>query len=113
MVGSRPKTPDEDIGIRALQTKRARAVETTLGRMRHGLGHDWTTLSNSQIEELSRILGEIWAYVARDIWQELHFGLLSVDEVHVLLELGKRAADSSTSTVETLDEMVRLVQAKG
>ncbi len=113
MHDTRSKTPDEDIGIRAFETRKARAVEVAAGRMRHGLGDSWQQLSTQQIEELRWVLGELWAYVAHDVWEELHFGLLTLDETHRLIERGVQIRRHERPPVELLDQITQLVSSKG
>jgi hypothetical protein len=113
MHDPRSKTPDEDIGIRAFETKKARAVEVAAGRMHHGLGDSWQQLSTEQIEELRWVLGEVWAYVAHSVWDELHFGLLTLDETHQIIDLGEQLRRHERPPVEVLDQIAELVSSKG
>ncbi|PKQ15828.1 MAG: hypothetical protein CVT67_07345 [Actinobacteria bacterium HGW-Actinobacteria-7] len=106
------KTPDEEIGIRAFETKKARAVETATSRMRHGMGDSWDQLSTQQIEELRWTLGELWAYVAHGVWDELHFGLLSHDEINRIVVLGAQIRRHERPPVEVLNQIAELVSSK-
>ncbi len=112
MLDAMSRTPDEDIGMRALETKKARAVETALARMRHGLGTRWNDLPTEQIEELSRAIGSMWAFATRSAWQDLHFGLLSIDETRRLIRLSSRTASPEAPDIETLEQMLELLRSK-
>lgn len=113
MPDAMSRTPDEDIGMRALETRKARAVETVMARMRHGLGDRWNDLPTEQMEELSRAIGSMWAYASRSVWQDLHFGLLSFDETRRLIRLSARTTSPESPDIDTLEQMLELVQSKG
>ena len=74
MYDKHPDVTDEDLGIRAFQIKRGKAVERAIELIRHGLGKSWSELTAEEIEELEWVLGELWAYVARAHWEDMRFG---------------------------------------
>ena len=113
MHDRRSKTPNEDLGIRAFKTRQARAVETAIGRMRHGLSERWSQLSTEEIEELRWVLGELWAYVSHATRDELHFGLLSLEETDRVIALGEQVRRHERPPVEVLEEIAALVSSKG
>ena len=86
----RPDVNDEDLGIRAFQIKRGKAVERSIQLIRHGLGASWRSLTAEEIEELEWILGELWAYLAHTVWDELHFGLLTMSDIVKVLTFGSQ-----------------------
>jgi hypothetical protein len=104
---------DEDLGIRAFQVKRAKAVERAVERIRHGLGSSWKDLTNDEIEELEWVLGELWSYVAREHWEELHFGRMTVSDVIKTLTLGSQMRRHARPSIEVLREVEALVRAEG
>lgn len=112
MSTQRPDVTDEDIGMRSFQIRKAKAAERAMERLRHGLGADWSQLSNSDIEELDWVLGELWAYIARTEWDDLHFGSLSMSDVWKVLTLGRDLRRHARPAVEALTEVRDLVAAK-
>lgn len=109
----RPDVSDEDIGMRAFQLKKAKAVERAADRMRQGLKAEWGTLSHHEIEELDWVLGELWAYVARSEWDSLHFGKLGMHDIREILGLGRELRKHSRNAVDILGDVKALVEAKG
>ncbi len=113
MSRQRPDITDEDIGMRAFQIKKARASERAIERLRHGLGDSWSQLSSHDIEELDWLFGELWAYIARDEWDDLHFGKLEMTDLWRILALGRELRKHARSSVDTLSEVGSIVAAKG
>lgn len=108
----KPDVSDEDLGIRAFQLKRAKAVERSIERIRHGLGESWKDLTEAEIEELEWALGELWSYVPRAEWENLLFGRLTMADIIKLLTLGSQLRRRSRPSVEILREMEAIVRAQ-
>ncbi len=102
---------DEDIGIRAFKIKRAKAVERATERIRRSLGDSWQQLNDAEIEELEWMLGEIWAYIERDHWDELRFSRISLQDVIRILTLGSQLRRHARNSVELLREAEAVVRA--
>lgn len=113
MSNQHPDVTDEEIGMRTFQIRKARAVERAQERMRQGLKAEWAYLSVAEVEALGWILGELWAYVARADWEELHFGKLSIAEVRVLLDHAREIANHDRNSVDVLGSAYDLVKSKG
>jgi hypothetical protein len=104
---------EEDLGIRAFQIKRAKAVERAIERLRRGLGNSWAELTGDEIDEIEWVLGELWSYVARADWDELHFGTLQVRDVIKILTLGSQMRRHARNNIEILREVEAIVRAEG
>lgn len=113
MNNQRPDVTDEEIGMRTFQIRKSRAVERAMERMRQGLRAEWSLLSMAEIEAVQWVLGELWAYVARADWEDLHFSKLKMDDVRTLLEAAKEIANHTRNTVDVLTDVYKMVLAKG
>lgn len=109
MYDNRSDVSDEDIGIRAFQIKRAKAVERAIERLRHGLAEQWKDLTGEEIDELEWILGELWAYVARADWDELAFGRLNIGDVIKILTLGSQMRRHARPSIEILNDVAHVI----
>lgn len=112
MSMQRPDVSDEDIGMRAFQIRKAKAVERAVDRLRHSLKAEWSGFTSHDVDELEWILGELWAYIARDEWDNLRFGALSVHDVRVILGYGRELRKHSRNAVEVLTDVGTLVRSK-
>ena len=112
MNSQRPEVGDEEIGMRTFQLRKARAVERAMDRLRGGMKADWALLSHNEIEALGWVLGELWAYVARADWDDLHFSKLKYADVRVLLGYAKEIANHTRNSVDVLTDCHTLVVSK-
>lgn len=112
MSNSRPDVTDEEIGMRAFQLRKARAVERAMERLRQGTKDDWTLLSHAEIEALGFAFGELWAYVARADWEELHFSKLRLDDLRVILGFVKEITEHTRNSVDVLTDIHDLILSK-
>ena len=104
---------DEDLGIRAFQIKRGKAVERAVQLIRHGLGVSWSDLTTEEIEELEWVLGELWAHLAHTVWDELHFGRLTMRDVVKILMLGSQLRRHARGSIEILHDVENLLEVLG
>jgi hypothetical protein len=109
----RPDVTDEEIGMRTFQLRKARAVERAMERLRQGLKDNWALLSHAEIEALGWVLGELWAYVAREQWDELHFSKLKYADCREILGYAKEIANHTRNSVDVLNDVGEIITAKG
>lgn len=112
MYEQHPDVTDEDLGIRAFQIKKSKAVERAIQLIRHGLDQSWAELTGEEIEELEWALGELWSYVARAHWDDLHFGHLTLRDVIKILTLGSQMRRHARNNIEILREIDVIVSAE-
>jgi hypothetical protein len=113
MNNQRPDVTDEEIGMRTFQIRKARAVERAMERMRQGLRAEWSLLSMAEVEAVGWVLGELWAYVARADWEDLHFSKLKMEDMRLLLDSAKEIANHTRNTVDVLNDVYKMVLSKG
>ena len=112
MNNQRPDVTDEEIGMRTFQIRKARAVERAMERMRQGLKSEWSLLSITEVEALGWVLGEMWAYVARAEWEDLHFSNLKTEDLREILTHAREIANHERNSVDVLQDVYRVVVAK-
>jgi len=108
-----PDVTDEEIGMRTFQIRKARAVERAMERMRQGLKSEWSQFSMHEVEAIGWVLGEMWAYVARAEWEDLHFSNLTVTDLRRILAYAREIAHHDRPSVEVLLDVHALVVARG
>ncbi|MHB1136409.1 MAG: hypothetical protein ACYCXR_04495 [Coriobacteriia bacterium] len=111
MNSGRPDMTDEDIGMRAFQLRKAKAVERATERIRQGLKTDWGMFTQRDLADLNWILGELWSYEKREAWDNLYFSKLTADDIQSMLEksreLQQEGAHNTVETLLTVGELVR------
>ena len=113
MNDRRRDVTDEEIGMRTFQIRKARAVERAMERMRQGLQSEWSLLSLAEVEALGWILGELWAYVARAEWEDLHFSKLKTEDLRQILGHAREIANHERNSVDILQDVYKVVLSKG
>jgi len=112
MNSNRPDVTDEDIGMRAFQLRKAKAVERAMERIRQGLKADWGMFTQRDLDDLDWILGELWAYEKRADWEDLHFSKLTAEDVQSLIADGRALRNEPHNTVEALERIGDLVRSR-
>ena len=112
MNSGRPDITDEDIGMRAFQIRKAKAVERATERIRQGLKGDWAMFTQRDLADLGWILGELWAYEKRADWEDLHFSKLTAEDVQGMIADGRELREESHNTVEALERIGELVRSR-
>jgi len=112
MPNSRPDVRDEDIGMRAFQMRKAKAVERAMDRLRQGLRAEWAMFTQRDLSDLGWILGELWAFEKRADWEDLHFSKLTAEDVVTIVGIARTLREDPTNTVETLESVGDIIRAR-
>lgn len=113
MNGNRPDVRDEDIGMRAFQIRKAKAVERAIDRLRQGIKSDWPMFTQRDLSDLNWMLGELWAYEKRADWEDLHFSKLTSEDVTEIIALARQLRENDThSMVDTLERVGDIVRVR-
>lgn len=110
--GNRPDVTDEEIGMRTFHLRKARAVERAMERVREGLKADYASLAHAEIEAVGWVFGELWAYIARADWEELHFSRLTITDIRNILGFAREIANHTRNSVDVLQDVYDLVSSK-
>jgi hypothetical protein len=105
-----PEVTDEEIGMRAFQLRKSRAVEHAMERIRQGLGDDWATLSIKDIETLNWVLGQVWAHLARPEWAEIRFTSLGKEKVDEIIAVAKKILGHELLGHQGLEQIDALIK---
>jgi len=109
---NQPEITDEEIGMRAFQLRKGRAVEHAMERIRQGLGADWATLSVKDIETLNWALGQTWANLARPVWNEIKFASIDKAGVDDIIAIARRILSHEILGHEGLSQIDEILKTK-
>lgn len=113
MNGQKPDVTNEDIGMRAFQLRKAKAVERATERIRQGLQADWGMFTQRDLADLNWLLGELWSYESRADWDDLHFSKLLTEDIQsIIAESREMQQEGSHNTVEALTRVGELVRSR-
>ncbi len=112
MSTMRPDFRDEDIGMRAFQIRKEKAIERAMDRLRQGIQASWAMFTQRDLSDLSWIVGELWAFEKRADWEELHFSKLTAEDVVHIVGIARELREDPHSTVETLERVGDIIRAR-
>lgn len=112
MNSDRPDVRDEDIGMRAFQMRKAKAVERAMDRIRQGIRADWAMFTQRDLGDLDWMLGELWAYEKRADWDDLKFSKLRPEDVATIIEIARGLREDPHNTVETLENVGDIIRER-
>ncbi|MBN2823258.1 MAG: hypothetical protein JXR33_08745 [Coriobacteriia bacterium] len=112
MNGNRPDVSDEDIGMRAFQIRKEKAVERSMERLRQGLKSSWSFFEGKELDDFRWMIGELWAFEKRADWEDLHFSKLSAEDVRAIIGYAQKLRGDTHNTVETLELVGDIIRAR-
>lgn len=104
---------DEDLGIRAFQLRKERAIEQAMEKLRHNLGPEWSSISFSDSEVLKWALGETWALMGFDEWGHIPFSKMSLESIQQIIEIGKEITTHKKMGTRGLEEIHQILKSLG
>jgi hypothetical protein len=112
MSTNRSDVRDEDIGMRAFQIRKAKAVERAIDRLRQGIKPSWAMFTQHDLSDLGWMIGELWAYEKRADWEDLHFSKITPEDVVEIIAIARELRESPRNTVETLERVGDIIRAR-
>jgi hypothetical protein len=100
---------DEDIGIRAFQLRKERAVERAIERIRHGLDKDWSKLTEPEIETLEWSLGEAWAMMSFADWERIGFSFMDLKTAKDIINIGTQVLAHKKMGTQAFEEIHKIL----
>lgn len=82
------KIDDEELGIESYHVKRQQAVERAMEKARRAIPDTWKQLSQHDLEVLSWVLGEVWAFSGRRQWDDITFSGMTLPAVVKVIRIG-------------------------
>lgn len=82
------KIDDEEIGIKSYHIKRQQAVERAMEKARRSIPDTWKELSQNDLESLSWVLGEVWAFSRRQQWDDISFSGMTLPALIKIIQIG-------------------------
>jgi len=86
-----------EIGRRFFKMQKEKQVEKAIEKIRQAQGSEWALYTQSDIEALKQVLGEVWIFVERDSWERIAFTKLSGIDIRELIKFGRDVNDSVIS----------------
>lgn len=105
----KPDITDEEVGIQHFHLRKRRATERAIEKVRHGLGKEYSKLSNKEVEILEWIFGETWSMMGFYEWEGIPFSLLSLEEIKKIVSIGKEVLSHKKKGVDGIEEVHQIL----
>lgn len=86
-----PDVSRTEIGRRIFSLQKEKNVELAIEKIRQHLGSEWAGFSQDDLKVLKYMLGEVWVYLERDLWEKITFSSITRIELLDVISLGRKS----------------------
>jgi hypothetical protein len=101
-----------EIGRRFFKMQKEKEVEKAIEKIRQAQGSEWTLYTQSDIEALKQVLGEVWIFLERDSWERIAFTKLTGIDIRELVRFGRDVNDSVISGRTAAEQSIPVLLKK-
>lgn len=98
-----------EIGRRMYSLQKEKNVERVIEKIRKQMGPDWAHFSPEDQKVLRYVIGEVWVYKDRDIWEMVQYPRITVITLLDLISIGRRSRSQEIDIRNTVEEVTRLL----
>jgi len=98
-----------EIGRRMYSLQKEKNVERVIEKIRKQMGPDWAHFSPEDQKVLRYVIGEVWVYKDRDIWEMVQYPRITVITLLDLISIGRRSLSQEIDIRNTVEEVTRLL----
>ncbi|WP_321505585.1 hypothetical protein [uncultured Methanoregula sp.] len=84
-----PDVTQAEIGRRLYHVHREKTVEGSMKLMQQGIGAEWKSFSEADIELLLHLLQCTWNTIDQKVWDKIPFSKITADEIRQILSHGE------------------------
>lgn len=108
-----PEVSKTEIGRRFFKMQKEKQVEKAIEKIRQAQGAEWALYSQSDIEALKHVLGDVWTFMDRDTWDQISFTRLSGIELRELIRFGRDSLDTTINGKSSAEKSIPILLKKG
>lgn len=107
-----PEVSKTEIGRRFFKMQKEKHVEKAIEKIRQAQGSEWILYTQSDIEALKQVLGDVWTFMDRDSWDQISFTRLSGIELRELIRFGRDSLDNIISGKSAAEQSMPILLKK-
>lgn len=96
-----PDVSQAEIGRRMYHVHREKLVEQAIKLIQQGLGTDWKSFSEEEIQLLGHLLQCTWNTIDQKIWDKISFATITKNDVRKILGFGKGVGPRKESSTRS------------
>lgn len=91
-----PDVTQAEVGRRLYHVHREKTVERAMKLMQQGIGSEWKSFSEDDINLLSHLLQCTWNVIDQGVWDKITFASVKTGDVRQILCTGKASGRAGT-----------------
>jgi len=114
--GGGDKMPDvsqSEVGRRLYHVHREKRVERAIKKVKEGIGPEWRSFTQDEIQLLSHLLQCTWNVIDQKIWDDIPFGKLKKGDVQKILSFGEGVGPNKSPDKTVIEEIKKILLAIG
>lgn len=104
-----PDVTQKEIGRRLYHVHREKRVEEAIKKIKHGVGTDWSALTNDDIELLGHLLQCTWNVIDQKIWENIPFSRMTKNDVRKILSFGEGVSPGKNPDTASVNEIKKIL----
>ena len=108
-----PDVSQAEVGRRLYHIHREKRVERAIKKMQQGMGPEWRSFTQDEIQVLGHLLQCTWNVIDQKVWDDIPFGTLKKGDVQKILSLGEGVGPDKSPDKSVVEEIKKILLALG
>ena len=104
-----PDVSRTEIGRRIFSLQKEKNVEQAIEKIRQHIGPEWASFSQDDLKALKHILGEIWVYLERDLWEKITFSRITRMELFDIISIGRKSLEKEMNDRKAVEDVTAIL----
>ena len=104
-----PDVSQKEIGKRLYHVHREKRVEEAIKKIKFGIGTEWSTFKNNDIELLGHLLQCTWNIIDQKIWEKIPFAHMTKNDVRKILSFGEGVSPGKNPDMAAVNEIKKIL----
>jgi hypothetical protein len=106
-----PDVSQSEVGRRLYHVHREKRVERAIKKIKHGMGPEWMSFTQNEIQVLGHLLQCTWNIIDQKVWDDIPFGSLKKGDVQKILSLGEDVGPDKSPDKTVVEEIKKILLA--
>jgi hypothetical protein len=106
-----PDVSQSEVGRRLYHVHREKRVERAIKKIKHGMGPEWMSFTQNEIQVLGHLLQCTWNVIDQKVWDDIPFGSLKKEDVQKILSLGEDVGPDKSPDKTVVEEIKKILLA--
>jgi len=108
-----PDVSQAEVGRRLYHVHREKRVERAIKKVKQGMGVEWKSFTQDEIQVLGHLLQCTWNVIDQKIWDDISFGKLKKGDVQRILSFGEGVGPNKSPDKTVVEEIKKILLALG